>query len=195
MAKPTASVPKKNTTTSKPPSALPPYFEMITEAITTLKDRKGSSQPAIARFIEEKYKKSSLPSSFKKVLSVQLKKFVTSERLVKCKNSYKISSTEKLELDIKGTQKNKGASKRALTTPEKKAAKKISEKGVQTKRLSQVKTPEVLKKGKKEVKAGKMKRLSQVKTPDGFKKLKNSTPMKRKDLKAGSSSNSRAHEK
>ncbi|KAL9397297.1 hypothetical protein Peur_011550 [Populus x canadensis] len=191
MAKPTASVPKKNTTTCKPPSVLPPYFEMITEAITTLKDRKGSSQPAIARFIEEKYKKSSLPSSFKKVLSVQLKKFVTSERLVKCKNSYKISSTEKLELDIKGTQKNK----RALTTPEKKAAKKISEKGVQTKRLSQVKTPEVLKKGKKEVKAGKMKRLSQVKTPDGFKKLKNSTPMKRKDLKAGSSSNSRAHEK
>jgi len=170
-------------------------MQMIAEAITTLKDRKGSSQPAIARFIEEKYKKSSLPSSFKKVLSVQLKKFVKSERLVKCKNSYKISSTEKLELDIKGTQKHKGASKRALTTPEKKAAKKISEKGVQTKRLSQVKTPEVLKKGKKEVKAGKMKRLSQVKTPDGFKKLKNSTPMKRNNLKAGSSSSSRAHKK
>jgi histone H1/5 len=45
------------------------------------------------------------------------------------------------------------------------------------------------------VKAGKMKRLSQVKTPDGFKKLKNSTPMKRNNLKAGSSSSSRAHKK
>uniref|UniRef100_A0A6N2N061 H15 domain-containing protein n=1 Tax=Salix viminalis TaxID=40686 RepID=A0A6N2N061_SALVM len=87
----------------------PPYFKMITEAITTLKDRKGSSQPAIARFIEEKYKKSSLPSNFKKVLSVQLKKFVKFERLVKRKNSYKISSTEKLQLGIKKTQKKKGS--------------------------------------------------------------------------------------
>ena len=106
---------------------------MITEAITTLKDRTGSSQPAIARFIEEKYKKSSLPSNFKKVLSVQLKKFVKSERLVKCKNSYKISSTEKLQLGIKETQKKKGASK---TAPEKKAAEKISSNGIQTRRTS-----------------------------------------------------------
>ncbi|KAJ6404143.1 hypothetical protein OIU84_012350 [Salix udensis] len=134
MAKPTASGPIKSTTTTTAHSPPPPYFKMITEAITTLKDRTGSSQPAIAR-------------------------------LVKCKNSYKISSTEKLQLGIKETQKKKGASK---TAPEKKAAeKKISSKGVQTRRLSQVKTPEVF---KKEAKAAKMKRLSQVKTPDGFKK-------------------------
>ncbi|KAB5569493.1 hypothetical protein DKX38_003286 [Salix brachista] len=189
MAKPTASGPIKSTTTTNAPSSPPPYFKMITEAITALKDRTGSSQPAIARFIEEKYKKSSLPSNFKKVLSVQLKKFVKSERLVKCKNSYKISSTEKLQLGIKETQKKKGASK---TAPEKKAAEKISSKGVQTRRLSQVKTPEVF---KKEVKAAKMKRLSQVKTPDGFKKQKKSTPMQKKNLKAGSSSSSRAHNK
>ncbi|KAF9688138.1 hypothetical protein SADUNF_Sadunf02G0166000 [Salix dunnii] len=195
MAKPTASGPIKSTTTTNAPSSPPPYFKMITEAITALKDRTGSSQPAIAKFIEEKYKKSSLPSNFKKVLSVQLKKFVKSERLVKCKNSYKISSTEKLKLGIKETQKKEGASKRALTTPDKKAAEKISEKGVQTRRLSQVKTPEVFKKGKKEVRAAKMKRLSQVKTPDGFKKQKKSTPMQRKNLKAGSSSSSRAQEK
>ncbi|CAK7348368.1 unnamed protein product [Dovyalis caffra] len=123
---------------------------MITEAIATLKDKTGSSQPAISKFIEEKYKKS-LPPNFKKVLSVQLKRFVKSERLVKFKNSYKISSTEKLKLAIKETQKNKGAAKK-ISTPEKKAAKKISEKGVKTKRLSQVKTPEILKKGKKDVK-------------------------------------------
>ncbi|KAJ6710552.1 HISTONE H1 [Salix koriyanagi] len=190
MAKPTASGPIKSTTTTTAPSSPPPYFKMITEAITALKDRTGSSQPAIARFIEEKYKKSSLPSNFKKVLSVQLKRFVKSERLVKCKNSYKISSTEKLQLGIKETRKKKGASK---TAPEKKAAeKKISSKGVQTRRLSQVKTPEVF---KKEVKAAKMKRLSQVKTPDGFKKEKKSTPMQKKNLKAGSSSSSRAHNK
>ncbi|KAJ6338550.1 hypothetical protein OIU76_008094 [Salix suchowensis] len=163
MAKPTASGPIKSTTTTNAPSSPPPYFKMITEAITALKDRTGSSQPAIARFIEEKYKKSSLPSNFKKVLSVQLKRDPGKKRVL------------------------------PRPHPEKKAAeKKISSKGVQTRRLSQVKTPEVF---KKEVKAAKMKRLSQVKTPDGFKKEKKSTPMQKKNLKAGSSSSSRAHNK
>ncbi|WMV31757.1 hypothetical protein MTR67_025142 [Solanum verrucosum] len=34
------------------PNVHPPYFQMITEAITSLKDRNGTSQPAIAKFIE-----------------------------------------------------------------------------------------------------------------------------------------------
>ncbi|KAK4717425.1 hypothetical protein R3W88_015763 [Solanum pinnatisectum] len=90
----------------------PPYFQMITEAITSLKDRNGTSQPAIAKFMEAKYKEF-LPPNFKKLLSVQLKKFVESEKLFKINNSYKISAN---------LQKEK------------------------MKRLSQVKTPEALKK-------------------------------------------------
>lgn len=144
---------------------------MISEAILTLKDRTGSSQPAIAKFIDDKYKKE-LPQNFKTVLSVQLKKFVKSERLVKIKNSYKLA--------VKETQKKKGKNdaKKAVT-PKENEAKKISEKGLKIKRLNQVKTPE---KKKKKAVAGakKMKRLSQVKTPEGLKKKKNLTPMKRK---------------
>ena len=155
---------------------------MICEAISILKDRTGSSQPAIAKFIEDRHNKM-LPPNFKKLLSVQLKKFVKSEKLVKVKNSYKISSTEKLKLAIKETPKEKGTAKTNASTPKEKAAKKVSEKSVKTKRLSQVKTPEALKKAKKEVKkpvsGSKVKRLSQVKTPEG---------LKRKNLKPGNKS-------
>ncbi|KAF8036803.1 hypothetical protein BT93_C2502 [Corymbia citriodora subsp. variegata] len=74
-----------------------------------------------------------------------------------------------------------------------------------TRRLSQVETPEALKKATRKSKAtapevgggrdgGKMKRLSEVKTPEGFKnrdkkKTKKATmPVKRKSLKRASSS-------
>ncbi|KAI9082569.1 hypothetical protein K1719_035438 [Acacia pycnantha] len=158
----------------------PPYFLMISEAISVLKDRTGSSQQAIAKFIEDKHK-SLLPPNFRTLLSVQLKKFVKSERLFKVKNSFKISSSEK----------NKTAKPRKKgVTPAQKAAKKITEKGLKTKRLSHVKTPEALKKAHKDTKkstvssagkARKVKRLNLVKTPDAMKKKKTKvTPMKRK---------------
>ncbi|KAG0487374.1 hypothetical protein HPP92_009469 [Vanilla planifolia] len=47
----------------------PPYLEMIGAAITTLKDRTGSSQLAIAKYIEDKYK-GHLPPNFRKVTLV-----------------------------------------------------------------------------------------------------------------------------
>nr|KYP74216.1 Histone H1 [Cajanus cajan] len=126
---------------------------MIADAIASLKERTGSSQPAIAKFIEEKHSKV-LPSNFRKLLSLQLKKLVKSEKLFKVKNSYKLSSSPK--------------DKQTETAPEK------------TKRLSQVKTPEALKK-KAPNKKKSVKRLSQVKTPEALKKKKpNLTPNNRK---------------
>lgn len=114
---------------------------MITEAISTLKERNGSSQQAIAKFIDEKHGKV-LPPNFKKLLSVQLKKFVKSERLFKAKNSFKISPAEqKKKKDpkpIAPKEKLKSAEKIPVSKEAKKAVKK-------TKRLSQVKTPEALK--------------------------------------------------
>ncbi|KAK4282542.1 hypothetical protein QN277_013904 [Acacia crassicarpa] len=159
----------------------PPYFHMISEAISALNDRTGSSQQAIAKFVEDKHK-SLLPPNFRTLLSVQLKKFVKSERLFKVKNSFKISSSEKSKT---AKPRNKGA------TPAQKAAKKITEKGLKTKRLSHVKTPEALKEAHRDTKkkstvssagkARKVKRLSLVKTPDAMKKKKTKvTPMKRK---------------
>lgn len=156
---------------------------MISEAISTLKERTGSSQQAIVKLIEEKYKKV-LPPNFKKLLSVQLKKFVKSERLVKVKNSYKISSTEKLKLVINDDLKNKKKENSMASPPSKqKSVEKISSKGVKTKRLSQVKTPEGLKKSKnvankKAVAAGKTKPLTQVKTPEFLKRANSKKPVK-----------------
>ncbi|KAL1550159.1 histone H1-like [Salvia divinorum] len=71
-------------------SSHPPYFEMIKDAIVTLKDRTGSSQYAITKFIEDKEK--NLPANFRKVLLVQLKKLVANEKLAKVKNSFKLPS-------------------------------------------------------------------------------------------------------
>lgn len=63
--------------------------QMITEAIVSLKERTGSSQVAIAKFIEEK-QKANLPSNFRNLLLVQLKRLVANEKLVKVKNSFKL---------------------------------------------------------------------------------------------------------
>jgi len=64
-------------------------LQMVKEALVALKERTGSSQIAIAKFIEEK-QKSSLPANFKKLLLVQLKKLVANGKLVKVKNSFKL---------------------------------------------------------------------------------------------------------
>ncbi|KAL5068287.1 hypothetical protein RYX36_019174 [Vicia faba] len=50
------------TKTSKPLASHPTYEEMIKEAIVLLKEKTGSSQSAIAKFIEEKHKQ--LPPSY-----------------------------------------------------------------------------------------------------------------------------------
>ncbi|KAL5099729.1 hypothetical protein RYX36_004058 [Vicia faba] len=53
------------TKTSKPHASHPTYEEMIKEAIVLLKEKTGSSQYAIAKFIEEKHKQ--LPPSYASV--------------------------------------------------------------------------------------------------------------------------------
>ncbi|KAD3068592.1 hypothetical protein R6Q59_017386 [Mikania micrantha] len=73
---------------TKSPALHPPYFEMIKDAIVTLKERTGSSPQAISKFIEGKYK--NLPSNFRKLLSTQLKKNVAAGKLVKVKASFKL---------------------------------------------------------------------------------------------------------
>ncbi|XP_028099026.1 histone H1-like [Camellia sinensis] len=115
---------------------------MISEAISSLKDRTGSSQPAIAKFMEEKYS-SLLPPNFKKMLLIQLKKFVKSEKLVKIKNSYEVSTSENVKLVT--------AAAAASIKEFEKTNKAVVKNGEKTKRLSQVKTPKALKKKKKKV--------------------------------------------
>jgi len=70
----------------------PTYIEMIGEAITSLKERTGSSQYAISKFIEDKHK-AQLAPNFKKLLLVQLKKLTAGGKLTKIKASYKLPSS------------------------------------------------------------------------------------------------------
>ncbi|KAK1433604.1 hypothetical protein QVD17_10516 [Tagetes erecta] len=70
----------------------PPYFDMIKDAILSLKERTGSSQYAIAKFIKEKQE--NLPVKFKTVLLIQLRRLVAIGKLVKVKASYKLPAAK-----------------------------------------------------------------------------------------------------
>ncbi|XP_058227611.1 histone H1-like [Rhododendron vialii] len=66
----------------------PPYAEMITAAITALKERNGSSRQAIAKYIEKNY--SSLPSNHSALLTHHLKRLKNNGHLLMVKHSYKL---------------------------------------------------------------------------------------------------------
>ena len=92
---------------------------MIKEAIAALKDRTGSSSVAIAKYMEEKHGKS-LPTNFKKILSVQLRGSAAKGKLVKVKASYKLSDAAKKESP---KAKAKPVAAKAAAKPAKDAAK------------------------------------------------------------------------
>eukprot|EP00253_Pinus_taeda_P006326 PITA_06326 len=91
----------------KPSPSHPTYLQMITEAITSLKESTGSSQYAIAAYIGNKYQ-SQLPDNFKKLLTVQLRNLARSGKLTKVKNSFKLSE------ELKKPVKPKAAKPKAL---------------------------------------------------------------------------------
>lgn len=103
---------------------------MIKEAITSLKDRTGSSQPAIAKFVKEKYQ-GALPPNFKKLLPVQMKKFAKSEKLVKVKNSLKIAPAVKKPAAsvAAGEKRKKSEARKVSSKPAKSGAATGAEKG------------------------------------------------------------------
>ncbi|XP_061367613.1 histone H1-like [Gastrolobium bilobum] len=121
-----AAQPKaKKTAASKKPPSHPPFAEMITDAVASLKERTGSSQYAITKFIEEKHK--DLPPSFRKLILNYLKKSVAAGKLIKVKNSFKLPSTKpapaKATTTVPATKKPKAVSKpNAKPKPKPKAA-------------------------------------------------------------------------
>ncbi|CAL5069503.1 unnamed protein product [Urochloa decumbens] len=121
----TAAAPKPKPAAAKPKAAAaaaashPPYFEMIKEAITALKERTGSSSHAIAKYMEDKHG-ASLPANYKKMLSIQLRGFAAKGKLVKVKASYKLSDAAKKESP---KAKPAVAAKTAAPKPAKAAAK------------------------------------------------------------------------
>ncbi|XP_024971297.1 uncharacterized protein LOC112510191 isoform X2 [Cynara cardunculus var. scolymus] len=73
---------------SPPPSthAHPPYAEMITAAITALKDKDGSSRQAISKYIEKEY--TNLPPTHSVLLTHHLKRLKNQGELMMVKHSY-----------------------------------------------------------------------------------------------------------
>ncbi|XP_021733742.1 histone H1.1-like [Chenopodium quinoa] len=122
------SAPKKAAAAKSAPSH-PPYIEMITEALVSLKERTGSSHYAIAKHIEEQQKVRDLPPNFRKLLFNQLKKSVASGKLVMVKKSFKLppgTSKKSPTAAPAAAEKPKAAakpkSKEAAAKPAKKSA-------------------------------------------------------------------------
>lgn len=103
---------------------------MVVEAIGALKERTGSSQYAIAKYLEDKYN-TGLPPNFKKTLSTQLRNLSKAEKLVKVKNSFKLSNElKKTSKPVKAPSAPQAVVKVA---PKAKAIKKLVARRVKTK--------------------------------------------------------------
>ncbi|XP_021640460.2 histone H1 [Hevea brasiliensis] len=158
---------KKTSSAPKKPRAYPPYSEMIKEAIVALKERTGSSQVAIAKFIEGK-QNPNLPANFKKLLLIQLKKLVADGKLVKVKNSFKLPPKATSVSDAKASAKPKEKTE-APTKPRGVAGKQKAAAGAKPKKA--VETTAVKSPGKKAAKStaakspGKKGSVSKKKTP------------------------------
>ncbi len=101
-------------------------WQMVKEAIGTLKERTGSSQYAIAKYLEDMYK-TGLPPNFKKILSIQLRNMTKQGKVYKVKNSFKLSDELKKPVKApKAAMAIKDSSKEIKAHKPTKVAKKAS---------------------------------------------------------------------
>merc|ERR1711942_154043 len=122
---PAAAAPKK----AKAPAAHPKYSVMIAAAITSLKDRTGSSRQAILKYICANYKVDAAKAAVQ--IRLALKRGVAKGALKMARasgkgaGSYKVVKAEKKPAAKKAAKKPKKAAKKpAAKKPAKKAAKK-----------------------------------------------------------------------
>ncbi|KAL2935936.1 Histone H1.2 [Bienertia sinuspersici] len=174
------TAPKK----SKSPLSHPPYIDMITEALVSLKERTGSSHYAIAKHIEEQQKVKDLPPNFKKLLFNQLKKFVASGKLVKVKNSFKLppGASKKSPATAPAAEKPKPKPKAKETAAAKKPAKKeVTEKSkiVKKAKVAVTVTKKSAKSPAKKVAPAKAKKPKSIKSPAKKATAVKKTPMKK----------------
>ena len=127
-----------------PPKAAPAhpkYEDMVKAAILALKDRNGSSVPAIAKYLGSNFK---LPGNFKKILSTQLKNLVKSGKLLKVKASYKLGEALKKapkKPKKKAAPKKKKPKAKKAKKPKAKKAKKPKAKKAPKKKAAKKKAP------------------------------------------------------
>merc|ERR1711936_960377 len=127
------SAPAKKASKAKKPAAHPKYSVMIAAAITSLKDRTGSSRQAILKYICANYKVDAAKAAVQ--VRLALKRGVAKGALKMARasgkgaGSYKVVKAEKPKKVKKAAKKpkkaaKKPAAKKAAKKPAKKAAKK-----------------------------------------------------------------------
>ena len=98
------------------------YAEKVKEAIIALKERAGSSIPAIIKAIKEKCK-----DADEKAIKLTIKRMAKSHMLVKVKNSYKLSLKKATPVKVskkKTHKKKKVVKKKKVSKKPKKTVKK-----------------------------------------------------------------------
>ncbi|KAL7541018.1 hypothetical protein ACHAXR_010562 [Thalassiosira sp. AJA248-18] len=118
-------------TSARKRSGKPTYLDMAHDAIASLKDRTGSSVPAISKWImaNNEHAKSSHPNMFKNRLSTAIKSGVKDGRFMKIRNSYKINAEwtkkQKAALKAKDAAKKKAEKQRQKDADKAKQQKKV----------------------------------------------------------------------
>merc|ERR1712217_252087 len=109
-------------------SEYPSSAVMVTAAVKTLDDKKGSSLPAIKKYIAANYKVDVVKASL--FIRKAIKKLVADKKLIQVKGSYKAAKEEKPKKVKKPEAKKSKAKKPKKTetkkSPKKKAAKKTA---------------------------------------------------------------------
>ena len=126
---PDAKSPAKKAAKPKKPAAHPPTASMVKAAIKALKERNGSSLPAIKKYIAANYKYDTVKNA--RFINKALKAGAEKGELTKVKGSFKISAKAKEEKKPKAKKPKakkpaakKPAGEKKAKSPKKKAAAK-----------------------------------------------------------------------
>ena len=159
---PAQAAAKKTTTARKAPAGHPPVATMVTEAITSLKERNGSSLPAIKKYIAGHFEcdVQKLAPFIKKFL----KKSVADGKIKQVKASYKVDKNKiekpKKPANKPATKPKRSLTKKAAAKPKKvKTPKKAAPEPKSDKPKKSTKSP------KKATKPAKVEKPKKVKTP------------------------------
>jgi histone H1/5 len=173
-AKPAA----KKAPAKKKPAEHPKYTEMITAAITALKNRKGSSKMAITKFITANYKVGDNADSHVKLA---LKRGVASELFLQVKGVGASGSFKNGKAPKVAKPKKAPAAKKTVKKTPKKAAPKAVVKKVSAKKATKKPAKKPAKKAKSPKKAKKpaAKKPAAKKTPKKAAKKPAKKPAKK----------------
>jgi len=175
MADATPVAPKvKKVTKPKKAATHPPFSAMIKEAITSLKERGGSSRQAILKYIVKTHKISADDKSAVAHLKLALKRDVASGKLKQSKGTGASGSFKLGAVKAEKKPKAKKTVKKAVKKP---ATKK-------TKKTTKPKTAKPKKTAAKKVKKPKAVKPKKAKSPKKAKKPATKKPAAKKPAKA-----------